>query len=204
MKAKPPVPSKELNPLQGLHQSKIDFYHLQDIVKEKVKEGMLPNDITDFINDNYFPDINQKVSDKCVRRWIKKNIEKNNIDYDVNVYNKTKDTIEFIDDKLDMIDVYTKELKREIRKIKDIGTKTKDLKDFLFIAEKFLGRKQSCLNDLFKMQEKVRQWCTYIDILNAVFDYIKQNDPELSRGCIDLIKANPVWLEALKKIQPNQ
>lgn len=203
MRAKPPVPSKKINPLQGLQQSKIDFFKLGDVVREKVKEGILPNAITDYINDNYFTDIDQKISDKSVRRWIKKNIDNCDNEYDVNVYNKTKESIECIDDKLDMIDIYTKELRRQIKEVKDIGNKSKDLKDYLFIAEKFLGRKQSCLNDLFKMQEKVREWCIYIDMLNAIFVYIKQHDSELSQGCIELIKANPVWLEALKKIQPS-
>jgi hypothetical protein len=200
--AVPPIQTKELNPLIGLQQSKIDFYQLGDVVREKVEEGLLPNDITNYINDNYFPDVDQKISDKSVRRWIKKNIDPEDNDYDINLYNKCKEDIQSCEDTLEIIDIYCNEIRRSIRKREEINSK--ELKDYLFIKEKFLGRKQSQQNDLFKMQKEIRSWMMYIDMMNSVFGDLKDKYPEAYSDCLALIKSNQEWMEAMKKIEPNK
>jgi hypothetical protein len=200
----PPIQTKEINPLMGIQMSKIDYYQLGDLVREKLAEGLLPNDITDFINDNYFPDIDQKISDKSVRRWIKKNIEpdEDEIDYDTNLYNKIREDINSSEDTLDLIDIYTKEIKRSIKKKEQIDSK--ELRDYLFLKEKFLGRKQSQQNDMFKMQKDIRSWMTYIEIINTIINILHDKYPEAYNECMNTVKSNTTWVDALKQIQPSK
>lgn len=76
----PPVPSKELNPLQGLSISKVDHYGLGGVIKRLVNAGNKVPAIHKELHEKHLPPDAPRISIMAIHRWIKKNIGDDYVD----------------------------------------------------------------------------------------------------------------------------
>jgi hypothetical protein len=205
--AKPPVNTAETSPLQGMPVSRIDYYHLGDIVRKlRLDSRMSVMEITEYINDHHFKDEDIKISHMAVQRWINKHIKEdvdNRVkDYSPNVYRETLEMMDCLSEQIEVINIYIDAVKKGIKKKEDIKANGKELKELIYLSEKLLARKQSILHDLGQMHEKVYSYSAVNEIISIILEKAKKENPLMHSEIIAFIKTNPALAEALRKIKP--
>lgn len=208
MPPNPPRNTKETNPFQGISISPIDQYGLGDVVKKLRSTPDVKMDaIVAELNDKYLVGDMPKTSISALYRWCAKN-GVNDIDgrfredFAVNVYQQNKEMLEDVNDQLNTLKAYLETINSKIKNREDITNSAKEMKDMLLISEKLMARKQSLLNSIAVMQEKVYSYNSMTEILGIITDMVRERDLTLYADIQEEFRKNPILLEAYKKIQP--
>jgi hypothetical protein len=205
---KPPVPDGS-NPLQGLAQSKIDFYNLGHIVKKlRNTPGVSLIDITNELNEKYLPE-DAKISVMAVSRYCNKHV-KDDIDLRcseemaINIYGEEVDMLNIITEEIETIQIYLNQFKSEVKKGSDVTLVAGKVKDLLFLLDKLIARKGAILANIGNTQEKIYNYVNMNNIITIVLDEVKNKDLTLYADIVEKIKSNPMLIEMYKKIRPEK
>lgn len=203
---KPPVPSKELNPLQGLSISKIDHYGLGGVVKRLVNAGNKVPAIHEEIHKNHLPPDAPKISIMAIHRWIKKNIGDDYVDgrlsedQAINTYHEECQLLQTINDQVSLLEIIRDELVGNLKGNFDVKSVLKDTKELSFSLDKMVTRKQALLVNIKDTQEKIYNFANFQEVMSIILGIVKERDLMLHAEIIEKIKSNAFLQEFYRKI----
>lgn len=211
MPAKPPVPTKETHPLNGLITvSKIDYYQLGDIVRKLRETGCTLEQIQTELNTKYLTEENQFVSIMSLSRWINKNIDnakeldqRTNQEVDISEYQELLDMVKYCDSQLETSELTMHGLKKQAKEQK-IPMSAKDVTNLMNCNEKILSRKQALLASITQVKEKMISWKTTFEIVNIILEKVREKDLVLFADISSEIKANPLLNQAFQSMKPKK
>lgn len=210
---KPPVPSKDLNSLQGLNMSKIDFYNLGHIV-QKLREStdnISLIDIANELNTKHLPEGAPKISTMAVQRWCKSNLSEDSVrdlrtkeQYAINTYHQEIDLMQTIDNQISNLEIFLDALNKEIKKGSDVKVGGKEVREMMFALEKMIARKSALLTSVKATQDKIFTFVNFQEIINRIMGKIKEKDLVLYAEIVESIKEDLMLQEFYRKIQPEK
>jgi vacuolar-type H+-ATPase subunit I/STV1 len=208
----PPVPGKDVhNPLQGMQQSKIDFYGLGEIVKKYRFANMGYVDIANRLNMDHLADGCPTISTMAVQRWCKKNIRdednpdcRENQEQAINIYGEKRDVLNSIQDQIDTINLYMDQLNKMVKEKGDVIKLSGLIKDQSFLMLKWLAQKQMMLKDVETTQDKIYNFNNFNKALTIITDMIKAKDVALYADILSELSKDQQVVEMLRSIEPEK
>jgi hypothetical protein len=202
--AKPPIQTRENNPIHNTTVSTVDRHGLGELVRKLRSAGGTHISIANEINDTILKDNIDKVSSSAVWRWMNKNITDDE-DYRtnndaVNVYLEESQMLKSVTKQVDILEGAIDVINSGIKKNEDVLTVTKQLKELALTYEKLLSNKQRLVNSIGIMQEKIYSYININTIITIIMDMVKEKDFTLYADIKEEIKKDPILNECFKNI----
>jgi hypothetical protein len=207
-----PLQSKERTPLCGINESLIDFYGLQDKVRELRQAGVGVISIAKEVSEKYLiPKGLKGISHGCVTRWCNENIP-NNEQYDgrrkpqvnINVYDEYKEMLETTQLLIDTLTAYVQKMDEKTNEVDDITTIAKNVKELTFSIEKQVSRKLVLVDKVFEVQQKVYDMMKAWEYVDKTLQAVKSKDLTIYASIISELQKDPVFVECTKQIEKSK
>ena len=99
-----------------------------------------------------------------------------------------------------LIEVFLDDLSQEVLSTSDVATLYKRMQDLNKDYEKYINRKQSILQQIQLLQDKVFNIQTLSDIVQEVLETVRRINPEIYEQVVESMKENKVLLAAYEKV----
>lgn len=183
-KGNPPgkgITNIEKNPLQGLPQSKIEFYHLEDKVITLKRAGCTLQEIQDTINTKYLTEPDQFISIMSISRFLSKHFEdykttdQRYANFSLNEYNELLDMLQYSESQLEVAEKTLSDIRKGAKE-SGMYANAKDIVALMNATEKSLARRQSILSDIVGIKDKIYNFIAMQQIVSTVMQKVKDKD----------------------------
>lgn len=148
--------------------------------------------------------VGNPISPAVISSWGKLNIEeqmtttrKNEI---INTYNENKRLLTAVENQMALLEVFLDDLSTEVLSTSDVATLYKRMQELNKDYERYINRKQSILQQIQLLQDKVFNIQTLSDIVQEVLETVRRINPEIYEQVVESMKENKVLLSAYEKV----
>ena len=189
--------------LETQNKSIIDERGYGDLVRQYRAKGLSYLTIAKELNK--LPEnVGQPIPPQVIGAWSRLNIEekmsttrRNEI---INTYNENKRLLAAVENQMTLIEVFLDDLSQEVLSTSDVATLYKRMQDLNKDYEKYINRKQSILQQIQLLQDKVFNIQTLSDIVQEVLETVRRINPEIYEQVVESMKENKVLLAAYEKV----
>lgn len=199
---------EEIKPMKiHLHDTRpisiIDKYGLGDYIRQLRAKGLSYLSIAKEINKQ--PEMKGKpIAPQIVSSWGKANIEEQmsvtKRDEIINTYNENKKLLTAVENQMTLLEVFLDDLSQEVLVANDVATLYKRMQELNKDYEKYINRKQSILQQIQLLQDKVYNLQTLSEIVQEVLETVRRISPEIYEEVVSDMKSNKVLLSAYEKV----
>lgn len=195
--------SRSIMQLETQNKSIIDERGYGDLVRQYRAKGLSYLTIAKELNK--LPEnVGQPIPPQVIGAWSRLNIEekmsttrRNEI---INTYNENKRLLAAVENQMTLIEVFLDDLSQEVLSTSDVATLYKRMQDLNKDYEKYINRKQSILQQIQLLQDKVFNIQTLSDIVQEVLETVRRINPEIYEQVVESMKENKVLLAAYEKV----
>ena len=195
--------SRSIMQLETQDKSIIDERGYGDLVRQYRAKGLSYLTIAKELNK--LPEnVGQPIPPQVIGAWSRLNIEekmsttrRNEI---INTYNENKRLLAAVENQMTLIEVFLDDLSQEVLSTSDVATLYKRMQDLNKDYEKYINRKQSILQQIQLLQDKVFNIQTLSDIVQEVLETVRRINPEIYEQVVESMKENKVLLAAYEKV----
>lgn len=122
----------------------------------------------------------------------------------INTYNEQKNLLEMVESQIEMMHLFIDDIQcQQASGNVDADLSYKRMKDLMVDQEKYIARKQSILQDMQKLAEKIFNFQSMNAIITEILAIIERKDPELLKEVREEMKNNRILLEKYAEIRQN-
>lgn len=195
--------NRSIMQLETQNKSIIDERGYGDLVRQYRAKGLSYLTIAKELNK--LPEnVGQPIPPQVIGAWGRLNIEekmsttrRNEI---INTYNENKRLLSAVENQMTLIEVFLDDLSQEVLSTSDVATLYKRMQDLNKDYEKYINRKQSILQQIQLLQDKVFNIQTLSDIVQEVLETVRRINPEIYEQVVESMKENKVLLTAYEKV----
>ena len=195
--------NRSIMQLETQNKSIIDERGYGDVVRQYRAKGL--SYLTIATELNKLPEnVGQPIPPQVIVAWGRLKIEekmsttrRNEI---INTYNENKRLLAAVENQMTLIEVFLDDLSQEVLSTSDVATLYKRMQDLNKDYEKYINRKQSILQQIQLLQDKVFNIQTLSDIVQEVLETVRRINPEIYEQVVESMKENKVLLAAYEKV----